>query len=281
MSGFSLHVLATSAAHTSPALPAKDAPLPKDAVPASSPAAGASSPAPAGPQSAANQKAQRARYLRGLGHILVINGGLINFGFDREEIGIICDGVLAALNGEANPINPEDIGNLQELLQQQDKNQSDKNKEEGMKFIEAKKTEGGWIQSNPGLIHKVITPGDGVRVTPDSTVRITYTGRFSNGKVFDSTDKPTQAYVGSVIPGVHEGMKQIGQGGKVCVIFSSEYGYGDASTGPIPGGSTLVFDIEIHEINHPTLGKEEPKDSKEAPKGKEEPKPDAKATTAK
>lgn len=282
LGGFSLHVLAAPAAHTSSALPAKDA------LPASSPTAGA--PTSVGPQSATAQNAQKTKYLKGLGHILVANGGLISFGFDAEERRVIVEGVSAALNGEENPINPEDIGGLQELLQQKETDLSNKNKEEGKKFISARQAEGGWRRLDSGCIIKIEKSGDSERATDDSVVTITYEGKLTDGKTFDKASTPITVTSNALIVGLREAMQQIGVGGKMRVIIPPESGYGDTPSGPIPGGSTLDFTVEVHEIKHPTLGKKEPNSkeaSKEKPngqetsKGKEESKPSVKTTTAK
>jgi FKBP-type peptidyl-prolyl cis-trans isomerase FkpA len=63
--------------------------------------------------------------------------------------------------------------------------------------------------------------------------------------VFDQSRQPTPFPVGSVVPGFSEGLQRMRKGGKYRLWIKPELGYGDRATGPIPAGSTLVFDVEL------------------------------------
>ena len=103
----------------------------------------------------------------------------------------------------------------------------------------------------PAQMVKVETlrPGKGLPPGPHDTVRVFYTGKLTNGTVFDSNvgKEPLEFPLDRVIPGWGIGLQQMRPGGKARLTIPSELGYGPNGTpdGSIPGGATLVFDIEL------------------------------------
>lgn len=80
-----------------------------------------------------------------------------------------------------------------------------------------------------------------------------YEGRLQDGTVFDSSrqrNKPLNFVIGigSVIKAWDEGVAQMELGERACIIAPPEYGYGEDGGGLVPGGSTLVFDVELLKI---------------------------------
>lgn len=80
-----------------------------------------------------------------------------------------------------------------------------------------------------------------------------YTGRFTDGTVFDSSverNEPFQFVLGSgqVIKGWDDGIVGMRVGGKRLLSIPPEYGYGMNDYGPIPGGSTLIFEVELIKV---------------------------------
>ncbi len=100
-----------------------------------------------------------------------------------------------------------------------------------------------------GVLYKVLTKGrgDGVHPTPRSIVTAHYTGRTINGKKFDSSrgGAPLAVRLCDLIEGWIVAMQQMCVGDKWEVYIPSEMGYGKFSQPGIPGGSTLVFEIEL------------------------------------
>ena len=99
-----------------------------------------------------------------------------------------------------------------------------------------------------GLILVPITEGDGPMPTADDTVRVHYHGTLRDGTVFDSSverGQPISFPLSGVIPCWTEGVQKIKVGGKAKLVCPSDIAYGDAGTGGIPGGATLVFEVEL------------------------------------
>ena len=77
-------------------------------------------------------------------------------------------------------------------------------------------------------------------------------GKLVNGNVFDTTEKrgePAQFNLGGVIPGFKEGLQKVGKGGKITLYIPSKLGYGEQALPGIPPNSTLVFDVEIIDVD--------------------------------
>ncbi|KAL4925259.1 peptidylprolyl isomerase family protein FPR2 [Aspergillus undulatus] len=86
------------------------------------------------------------------------------------------------------------------------------------------------------------------------TVKMHYRGTLAaDGSQFDASyDRKTpfkfKLGAGRVIKGWDEGLLDMCVGEKRTLTIPPEYGYGDRGIGPIPGGSTLIFQTELLEI---------------------------------
>lgn len=107
-------------------------------------------------------------------------------------------------------------------------------------------------QSDKGVYVKSVKKGNGDKVEPLQTVKVHYTGRFTDGTVFDSSVERGEPFVftvgaGQVIPGWDAMLSDMRVGDKVTVLIPSNMAYGEGTRG-IPPYSPLVFDIELLEI---------------------------------
>lgn len=105
--------------------------------------------------------------------------------------------------------------------------------------------------STTGLQIEKLNAGNGPAPRKGQTVTVHYTGRFTDGKKFDSSvdrDEPF-AFVlgeGQVIAGWDLGVAQMKVGDKVKLTISPELAYGrDGYPGAIPPNATLVFEVEL------------------------------------
>lgn len=95
--------------------------------------------------------------------------------------------------------------------------------------------------------------GMGDEAVSGSRVVVHYTGKFVDGKVFDSSvtrGEPFQFVLGAgqVIKGWDAGIVGMRVGGKRTLSVPPELGYGANDYGPIPGGSTLIFEVELLKV---------------------------------
>lgn len=105
------------------------------------------------------------------------------------------------------------------------------------------------IMTMPQIISEDTETGTGQEALPGRQVTVHYTGKFTNGKVFD-TSVGKQPFIfllgaGQVIQGWDKGVVGMKVGGKRILTIPPEYAYGANDYGPIPGGSTLIFEVEL------------------------------------
>ena len=126
-------------------------------------------------------------------------------------------------------------------------------KEASAAFLAKAATEPGAIKTASGLIYKELTPGTGASPTASDTVKVHYRGTLIDGTEFDSSYKrnePAQFPLSGVIKGWTEGVQLMKVGGKSRLICPSDLAYGDQGRPPqIPGGATLIFEIELLEVS--------------------------------
>ncbi len=124
----------------------------------------------------------------------------------------------------------------------------------GAKFLEENKKRPGVITLPSGLQYEIITKGTGPVPTLTDTFKVNYIGSLIDGKEFDNSYKRGEALimpVSRVIPGWTEALQLMPVGSKWKLYIPSDLGYGDRGAGgAIPGGATLVFEIELLDIVH-------------------------------
>ncbi|MDE6557251.1 MAG: FKBP-type peptidyl-prolyl cis-trans isomerase, partial [Duncaniella sp.] len=100
-----------------------------------------------------------------------------------------------------------------------------------------------------GLVFQVITEGEGAMPQSGERVKVNYTGRLSDGTVFDQTDAPVTFDVDRLVPGFTEGLKMMRPGGTYRLVIPASLGYGDTgAAGVIPPGAALDFTVELVEV---------------------------------
>lgn len=116
-------------------------------------------------------------------------------------------------------------------------------------WLKAKALEPGVQEIARGILYKVIKNGNSKGPTPGPRSIITahYTGYTINGKKFDSSRGgiPMACRLSDLIQGWIIALQQMHVGDRWEIYIPAEMGYGKFSQPGIPGGSTLIFDIEL------------------------------------
>jgi len=119
-------------------------------------------------------------------------------------------------------------------------------------FLVKAAAEPGAAKTASGLIYKELTPGTGASPAATDTVKVNYRGTFVDGKEFDSSysrNQPAEFPLNGVIRCWTEGVQKMKPGGKSRLICPSDIAYGDQGRRGIPGGSTLIFEIELLSVS--------------------------------
>jgi FKBP-type peptidyl-prolyl cis-trans isomerase FkpA len=112
--------------------------------------------------------------------------------------------------------------------------------------------EAGAVKTSSGLIFKSLSPGNGDSPKASDKVKVNYEGKLVDGTVFDSSYKrgqPIDFPLNQVIPCWTEGVQKMKVGEKAQLVCPANIAYGDRGRPPvIPGGATLVFQVELLQI---------------------------------
>jgi FKBP-type peptidyl-prolyl cis-trans isomerase FklB len=120
--------------------------------------------------------------------------------------------------------------------------------EEGEKFLAQNKTRSGVKTTASGLQYEVIKEGNGPRPKATDTVEVNYLGTLINGTEFDNSYKRGSSIsfpLNGVIRGWTEALQLMPVGSKYKLYIPYQLAYGMNDSGPIPGGSVLVFEVEL------------------------------------
>lgn len=124
--------------------------------------------------------------------------------------------------------------------------------EKNRQWLQEKSKEPGVSQLDKGVLYKVIRKGKGgAHPNRGSVVTAHYTGKTINGKKFDSSrGGVAPAFrLRDLIPGWIIALQQMSVGDKWEIYIPAEQAYGKINQPGIPGGSTLIFEIELLSIN--------------------------------
>lgn len=141
---------------------------------------------------------------------------------------------------------------MMQIMTQAQEQKSKAQIDEGTKFLEANKKKPGVQTTASGLQYEVITQGTGVKPVETDTVKVNYLGTLINGQEFDNSYKrgePISFPLNGVIRGWTEGVQLMSTGSKYRFFIPYQLAYGTNEAGSIPAGSTLIFEVELLEVN--------------------------------
>ncbi len=141
---------------------------------------------------------------------------------------------------------------VRELAERRRAAAAEKQKEGAKGYLEAAAKEKGAVKTDSGLVYLSLREGSGDGPKATDKVKVNYEGKLTDGTVFDASARhggPAEFPVNGVIPCWTEGVQRMKVGGKAKLVCPSTIAYGDRGIpGVIPGGSTLVFEVELLEV---------------------------------
>jgi len=184
---------------------------------------------------------------------LMVARGLKDFNFSPKEAEMLKRGFGDALASKKPAV---DIAayepKVRELAETRRKAAAEKQKEGSKTFLEAAAKDTGAVKTGSGLVYVSLKEGTGESPKTTDKVKVNYEGKLTDGTVFDASSRhggPAEFPVNGVIPCWTEGIQRMKVGGKARLVCPSSIAYGDRGVpGVIPGGSTLVFEVELLEV---------------------------------
>ena len=175
------------------------------------------------------------------------------------DLDSLIDAVRATYNGDALAMTTEEAAQVRR--EYVEKRQAEQQAEaaavgqtnliEGQKFLAENATKEGVQTTATGLQYKVETMGTGPKPVATDTVKVHYRGTLLDGTEFDSSyarNEPISFGLNRVIAGWTEGVQLMPVGSKFMFYIAPDLAYGEGGGGPIPPNSTLVFEVELLDI---------------------------------
>jgi FKBP-type peptidyl-prolyl cis-trans isomerase FklB len=170
---------------------------------------------------------------------------------DQVSIDAITRGMKDGLQGKKS--TPADQQQVQAYVRSVMEAATAHNQAAAKDFLERNAKEKGVKTTPSGLQYKILLPGDGkaAAVTPTDEVTVQYRGKLLDGSEFDSSysrGTPASFAVNGVIKGWQEALVLMKPGAKWELFVPPELAYGPAPRPSIPGGSLLIFDVELMSV---------------------------------
>jgi len=165
---------------------------------------------------------------------------------------LVTKAINDAMNGKPTLLNEAQTSTvLMTYMNNQQMMKSKPNIDACNDFLTTNKKRPGVVTTASGLQYEVITQGSGPKPTLQDTVVCNYKGTFLDGNEFDNSYKrgtPAEFGVTRVIRGWTEVLQLMPVGSKYKVYVPYQLGYGASDYNGIPGGSLLIFEIELMNV---------------------------------
>ena len=178
------------------------------------------------------------------------------------DIKVVEQALEQTLKGEKTSLTQEEALQVRQAFMQQmqakrvaeQKEAAEKNKSEGTTFLAKNKTKSGVKTTASGLQYEVEKEGTGPKPKATDTVKVNYLGTKIDGTKFDSSydrGQPATFPLNGVIKGWSEGLQLMPVGSKYKLFVPADLAYGENAPGPIGPNATLVFEVELLDIEKP------------------------------
>jgi len=184
---------------------------------------------------------------------MIIGRNLADFNLNERELNVVASGMRDIVLKKKTAVELETYG------PKVDKFHSDRRtarakleKDRGKAAVDAAAREPGAVKTPSGAVVRITKTTTGPTPAPTDRVQVNYTGKLTDGTEFDSSRKqgqPVTFPLNGVIKCWTEGVGMMKVGEKAVLTCPSDTAYGDGGQGGrIPGGATLVFDVELISI---------------------------------
>lgn len=151
-------------------------------------------------------------------------------------------------------IDPQEMNGLfNNYLEMRRNQKSLLNKEKEARFLAGNKTKDGVQTTESGLQYIILEAGNDNKPVDDrDTVWVRYKGTTLDGETFDEVPADADSVrftLARVVKGWQEGIKLVGEGGRIKLFVPSALGYGERGNQGIEPNSTLVFDIDLTKVS--------------------------------
>lgn len=173
----------------------------------------------------------------------------------KSNIDLLIKGFTTAMKGDSTLMSEKVAGEyFRNFITKAQAKESESKKGEGEKFLTENKNKEG-VQTTPsGLQYMILVSKDGPKPQATDSVKVHYQGFLLDGTKFDSSvdrGEPIVFPLNQVIPGWTEGVQLMSVGSKYKLFIPYKLAYGEQGMGPIPGFSTLIFEVELLDIIKP------------------------------
>ena len=214
-----------------------------------------SKPGQAAESSAGESLQQKASYLIGFNFVKSMQQQGIEF-----DLSALLKGINDAKAGNPPPMTDEEIRSVQRaferMLEQQQQDRlakaADDNMRNGLKFLKSNLLKEGVKELENGLQYKVIKAGEGDSPKISDTVKLSYKAKFTDGKIFDSSQasQPWSITVGAIpVRGLVNVIQKMKPGAVWEVYIPSELAFGIQGdpSGVVGPNQVIVYELELLE----------------------------------
>jgi FKBP-type peptidyl-prolyl cis-trans isomerase len=211
--------------------------------------------APEGDKGAGPSKADLDKTLYAVG--LAVSKSLEVFDLTPAELDKVIKGIRDGQTGKAkvdfdSPAQQQVNDLARARMPKSQEKAAAKEKQRGAGYLAKMEKEKGAVKTASGAILIAQKEGAGASPTASDKVKVHYTGKLVDGKVFDSSvqrGQPAEFPLGGVIKCWTEALQKMKVGGKATVVCPADIAYGEQGRPPqIPGQAVLTFDVELLDI---------------------------------